>query len=70
MTNSTDNTDRTGWAEASIPLNWSDEHPAEEGEWTECDAPDSGHESGLDLDEEKLAEAEEKAQKVNELLGF
>jgi len=69
-------TDRTGWAKAEIPLNWSDDTEYEDNEWTECEPPaqstqgDSKAESGLSLDSDKVAEAEEEAHRVAEMCGL
>lgn len=69
MAGADSDTDQTGWAEAEVPMNWSDEHPAEPGEWTECDPPTDDNDSP-DLDEGKIAEAKKQAAEINELLGF
>lgn len=70
MAHSTEDTDRTGWAKARIPLNWSEEHPVEDGEWTECEPPQSEREDrSLDLDDDKIRQAEEDAARVNEMIG-
>lgn len=62
-------TGRTGWAKAQIPLNWSEEHPVEDGEWTEC-APPNTEGGALDLDDDKIREAEADADYVAEMCGF
>jgi len=66
-------TDRTGWAKAVVPLNWTDDTEYEDNEWTECEPPaqsDSEAESGLNLDSDKVAEAEEEAGRVAEMCGL
>jgi hypothetical protein len=62
-------TNRTGWAKATVPMNWTDDTELEDNEWTECPPPNEGDDSGLDLDPDEIDRARREADKVAEICG-